>query len=131
MWRLTLAMLSLLQVAVLAACSASGSAVPTSAPAGATTAPVSLTIADKGRTISLPVGSEIDVTLQTIGPGQYATPQVSSAAVQFIAASFVTPFVPAGPTQQFRFDVVAAGQATILIQGAGNNPAFQVTVKAD
>jgi hypothetical protein len=92
--------------------------------------PISLSIADTGRTVAAPVGGEIDIKLQTIGPGQYATPKLSSPAVRFQTMSYVSPPVPAGPTQLFRFEVVAPGQATISIPGPDQNPPFQVTVNA-
>ncbi len=132
MWRWVKLGMGLLSVAALAACSSRGSPAPSSAPAtSAITSLVSLTIADTGRTIAVPVGAEIDVKLQTIGPGQYNTPQVSTAAVRFLSVSLVSPVLPAGPTQLFRFEAAAQGQATITIQSTGQNPAFEVTVKAN
>lgn len=81
------------------------------------------------RTLSLAVGQELDLTLQTIGPGQYASPPiVSSAAVRFLEASFVGPAIPAGPTQRFRFRAEAPGQAVITFEHTGQNPVVQDTV---
>lgn len=143
------AVMRLLLALALAACAVLRSPALTGVPAGGTVVPptdttratleptagptsrLSLSIADAGRTIAVPVGSEVDITLQTVGPVEYANPQVSSPAVRFLTMSYVTPPVPAGPTQLFRFEAVAPGQATISISGASNNPKFQVTVKSN
>jgi len=77
----------------------------------------------------VPVGDEVDITLQTIGPGEYATPQLSSPAVRFLGMTYVSPALPAGPTQLFRFQAEAPGQTSISIQGALHNPAFEVTLQ--
>jgi len=143
------ALVGLLWVAVLAACAGVGSPALTSPPAGATvvsptettrptieptarpTSQFSLTMADTGRTITVPVASEVDVTLQTIGPAEYGNPQLSSPSVRFLSVSYVTPPVPAGPTQLFRFEAAAQGQTTITIQSTGHSPEFEVTVNSD
>jgi len=91
---------------------------------------MNFTAADTGRTVSAPIGSEVDITLQTIGPGQYSTPQLSSSSIQLVTTSQVTPVVPAGPTQLFRFAVLSAGTTTISIQSTGQNPTFTLTVQS-
>ena len=116
-------------VAALAACGAGGTIAPAGTPGAATGTKISLTVAENGKTIQVPVGDEVDITLQTIGPGQYANPTVSSPAVRFLGVSLVGPAIPAGPTQLFRFQAAAAGQAIIAIQGAPHNPAFAVTLQ--
>jgi len=60
------------------------------------------------------LGQELDITLQTIGPGRYdSLPAISSPAIRFLDMSFVGPAVPAGPTQLFRFKAEARGQAVV------------------
>ena len=131
MYRLVKLVVGLLSGAVLAACSVGGSPTPASIPTSTLGSLLSLTAADTGRTLAVPVGGEIDVKLQTIGPGQYGTPQVSSAAVRYLSVSLVSPYLPAGPTQLFRFEAVAHGQATVSIQSTeGHNPAFTVTINS-
>src|SRR4051812_8851233 len=69
------------------------------------------------RMLSLSVGQELDLTLQTVGPGEYISPPaISSAAVHFLDVSLVSPAVPAGPTQRFRFRAEAPGQAVLTFQ---------------
>ena len=76
---------------------------------------VSLTNADDGRTIAVLVGDEIEITLQTIGPGEYGTPVVSSGSIRFQGESSPGPQNPGGLRQLFRFEAVAAGRAEITI----------------
>lgn len=121
--------LGLALVGALVACTAGNPTTATGSPAVVTGSTISLSLANAGQTIKVPVGSEVDITLQTVGPGQYANPQVSSTAVRFLGMSLVTPVVPAGPTQLFRFEATAPGQSVITIQGPANNPAFEVTLQ--
>jgi hypothetical protein len=74
-------------------------------------------------------GDEIQLTLQTIGPGEYEErPSVSSPAVVFLRVSVLTPPSPAGPRQLFQFIAVAAGHAAISIPHTGKNSRFEITV---
>jgi hypothetical protein len=72
--------------------------------------------APPNRTLSATVGQEIQLTLQTIGPGGYQNPPtISSPAVRFLDVAVIgTP--PAGATLRYRFMAAARGQATILFQ---------------
>ena len=96
----------------------------------------SLDNSDSGRTITVQVDDEIEVTLQTIGPGQYGSPDLSSTAVSFLGAAQVGNPNPAGPTQLYRFEAVASGQTVITIPHVGGLPdgavvpAFTLTVVA-
>lgn len=94
------------------------------------TNPVSVSI--KGSTsqsLTVTAGTPFSVTLQTIGPGEYISPPtVSSGAVHFLDVSLVSPYVPAGPTQRFRFDATARGKAIIVFQHTGNNRAVEDTI---
>ncbi|HEX3197177.1 MAG TPA: hypothetical protein VHR39_06420 [Propionibacteriaceae bacterium] len=81
------------------------------------------------RTVSIEAGRELDLTLQTIGPGEYASPpSVSSAVVRFLDVQLVTPPVPAGPTQRFRFETVAPGMAVIVFHHTAQAPTVEDTV---
>jgi hypothetical protein len=85
--------------------------------------PVSVSIkSNSSQTLTVPAGTEFSVTLQSIGPGEYASPPtVSSGAVQFLDVSVVGPYVPAGPTQQFRFNATTRGNAIIVFQHTGGD----------
>ncbi len=65
-------------------------------------------------------GQTFAIVLQTIGPGEYASPPaMSSDAVRFLDVSQAALSVPAGPTQKFRFLAANAGQAVIVFQNTG------------
>jgi hypothetical protein len=83
---------------------------------------------DNGRVLSVRLGDEIDLALQTIGPGEYERPNVSSSAVVFLGVSLLTPPNPGGPRQLFQFRVVAVGHADISLPHTGQNPRFGITV---
>ena len=79
-------------------------------------------------TFSITAGRELDLTLQTIGPGEYASPpQVSSGVVRFLDVRPVSPPVPAGATQQFRFATAGRGVAVIVFHTA-QGPTIEDTV---
>jgi hypothetical protein len=80
-------------------------------------------------TLSITTGRELEITLQTIGPGEYASPPVvSSTDVRFLDVRVVTPAVPAGPTQRFRFEAVGQGVAVIVFHHTGQNPTIEDTI---
>jgi hypothetical protein len=94
-----------------------------------------------GQQVTARVGQAIQITLQTIGPGQYGTPKISSAAIQFESAEFAKEQNPGGPRQIYHFRARSAGEARIdiphVIQlASGNaaeirdaNPAFTLTIR--
>jgi hypothetical protein len=98
---------------------------------GAPQKAVSLNRANDGQKISAKVGQPIVVTLQTIGGGNYDTPQVSSRAVRFESAVYAHPTQqnPGGPTQVYRFTAVAEGEAQIRIPHTGSNPTVTFTIQ--
>ena len=77
---------------------------------------------DSGRTVAVAVGDEIRVTLQTIGPGQYGNPTVSSSSVGFLGVSAAGDPNPGGPRQLYRFEATASGRAEISIVHEGGVP---------
>lgn len=90
---------------------------------------LSLVNGDNGRLLSVGLGDEIHVTLQTIGPGEYDEhPNVSSPAVVFLRVSIITPPNPGGARQLFQFRSMAAGHAVISIPHTVQNPGFGITV---
>jgi hypothetical protein len=76
---------------------------------------LSLNRTNSGERVSISVGSEIDVTLQTIGPGSYGDPRMSGATLSFLGQSEVGPINPGGPVQLYKFRAVAPGDEDILI----------------
>ncbi len=80
-------------------------------------------------TLSIKAGRALELTFQTIGPGEYASPPlVSSTAVRFVDVRQVTPAVPAGPTQRFRFEAVEPGVAVIVFHHTGQGPTVEDTI---
>lgn len=92
--------------------------------------PVGISITGStSRTFTVPAGFQFSVTLQTIGPGEYSSPpDLSSSAVQFRDVADVSPHVPAGPTQRFRFLAVAPGSAIVRFTHTDRNPMVEDTV---
>lgn len=82
------------------------------------------------QTLSIQAGRQLELTFQTVGPGQYASPPaVGSAAVRFLSMEVVTPAVPAGVTQQFRFAAVRPGVAVIVFHHTTGGPTIEDTVQ--
>lgn len=95
---------------------------------------ISLSNADSGGTVVAAVGDSIEVTLQTIGPGQYGTPISSWVSVRFLGESSAGPPNPGGVRQLYRFEAVAPGRADITIPHSGGlpqnpRPAFAIRVE--
>lgn len=85
---------------------------------GVDNAMIQLSNADNGSRVEVGIGTQITVTLQTIGSGHYGPPSVSSTAVRFIDVSDGPPN-PGGPVQVMRFRAHAAGGARISIPFTG------------
>jgi hypothetical protein len=80
------------------------------------------------QTLTIKAGRELELTLQTIGPGEYTSPPlVSSAAVRFLDVRLGAPN-PAGPIQRFRFEAVRPGVAVIAFQHTAQGPTMEDTV---
>ena len=98
---------------------------------------ISLDDADAGRSVAAAVGDKIEVTLQTIGPGQYGDPILSSGSVKFLGESSAGAPNPGGPRQLYQFEAVASGRADISIPHTGELPegpvipAFAITVEVE
>jgi hypothetical protein len=76
------------------------------------------------------VGAQVRMKLQSIGPGEYASPPaVSSSAVQFLDVRLVAPHVPAGVTQEFRFRAVKAGMAVIRFRQTVSGSTVETMVR--
>jgi hypothetical protein len=82
--------------------------------------------------LSLEVGHELELTLGTTGPGEYASPpDISSPAVRFLDVELVGPPTPGGVSQRFSFRGMTAGVAVITFHytgPAGLNPTVEDTI---
>ena len=86
------------------------------------------------------IGQAIQIRLQTIGPGYYGTPEISSSAVRFESETSPKEVIPAGPTQVYRFLAASEGEAQLkilhILRVAHSNgvvkdstPTFAVTIR--
>jgi hypothetical protein len=90
---------------------------------------VALKASDRNRRVSAHVGDRIEITLQTIGSGDYASPPaISSPAVVFLDVAGCGDPVPAGPTQCFHFRAAQSGMAVITFAHTGRNATVQDTI---
>ena len=63
------------------------------------------------------VGQRVNVTLFTVGPGEFdSLPTLSSSNLRFLDVAVVGPYVPAGPRQLFRFTAAAPGRVVVSFQ---------------
>ena len=84
----------------------------------------------RGHVVAVATDQEVDLTLQTIGPGQYGAPTLSSSSVTFEGMSFSPLQNPGGPRQVYRFRAVASGTSDISIPHVGDvtpTPPFDFT----
>lgn len=113
---------------VLACC---GNSADQKAQTSAITTPKELNRMNDGQRVTAKVGQPIVVTLQTIGGGQYGTPQISSHAVRFEGSAFAPPREqnPGGPKQVYRFAATAEGEAQVRIPHTDSNPPVTFTIR--
>lgn len=116
---------TLMGMLLLAACSG------TDGTDGTDTSPIALSGADSNTTVAAAVNQELDVTLQTIGPGEYGPPSISSPAVRFLDVSHPSPQNPGGPRQLFRFRAASAGTVEVSIAHSDDDPPFSITVNVN
>jgi hypothetical protein len=83
----------------------------------------------EGETLRIAVGQELDLTFQTIGPGEYESPpSISSSSLQFLDVTAFRPAPRAGLAQHFRFKGAIPGQAIVVFHHSGNSPVIRDTV---
>jgi hypothetical protein len=81
------------------------------------------------QTFSVDAGRQVFLTLQTIGLGEFdSPPNISGDAVRFIEVIPLTPPVPAGPRQLFRFQAVQRGRAVIVFHNSQQGVTVEDTV---
>lgn len=89
---------------------------------------VSLDATERNRRISANVGERIDITLQSVGPGEYVSPPASSSSSVLFVDVASCGNLPAGVTQCFHFRAASPGQAVLTFTHTGSNPTVQDTV---
>jgi len=96
---------------------------------------LSLNVTNNGQHLAAAVGQEIEITLGTVGPNEYGTPQVSSSAVRLESVELAGPQNPGGPTFVYFFEAIAEGEAQIKVPivdqenpDSTNQRAFSVTL---
>jgi len=83
----------------------------------------------EGETLRIAVGQELDLTFQTIGPGEYESPpSISSSSLQFLDVTAFRPAPRAGLAQRFRFKGAIPGRAIVVIHHSGKSPVIRDTV---
>jgi hypothetical protein len=93
------------------------------------TAPLVLSGGDNhGRAVAR-TGQLIELTLQTIGVGNFGEPEVSSAAVRFLGTPPAKQHSPGGPRQVYRFEAVEAGAARIEIPHTAGQESFAIDIE--
>jgi hypothetical protein len=85
--------------------------------------------ADSGRRLTATVGQQIEVTLATIGPGQFGLPVVSSPAVHFENVALRLPANPGGPTQTYIFRAANPGEAALEIRHTDQERNFTLVIQ--
>jgi len=119
-----LGFLAVLTLALNAGCSSSDAGNGDAAGVAA----VDLTADSDGADVTLARGQELKLTLQTIGPGQYGDPSISSSSALFEGMEFPSSQNPGGPTQIYRFQAVAEGSALITIPHDVGGEPFTLTL---
>jgi hypothetical protein len=82
-----------------------------------------------GQKVTVNPTQKIVLNLQTIGPGQYGTPELSSPAVRFVRAWFSPLPNPGGPIQFFELRADSAGTAELRIPHTEARPPFTLTIE--
>lgn len=89
---------------------------------------VQMSEGDQGKSVKVPLGEEAELLLQTIGPGQYGAPELSSEALRFLDVTLPADQNPGGPRQLYRFEAVTTGTTTIHIPHTERATSFDVVV---
>lgn len=77
--------------------------------------PLSLNFTNNGQHLAATVGQHIEITLGTVGPKRYGTPQISSPAIRLESVELAGPQNPGGPTFIYFFQAAAKGEAQVKV----------------
>jgi hypothetical protein len=96
---------------------------------------LNLSAADDGRELTVPVGYEVDITLQAVGLSDYDTNVVLSSDAATILEITISagPANPAGPIRLYRLRAVSPGQVVVQIPridraSDASSPPFAITL---
>src|SRR5690242_8818554 len=84
-------------------------------PHGSTPGVLSLSFANNRQHVSARVGQQIEISLGTVGPRQYGTPEISSPALQLASTAQDWPLNPGGSWFVYIFEAVAEGAARVSV----------------
>jgi len=86
--------------------------------------------ATEGQTLRVPVGQELDVTLDSWGTSYYLSPPHvgSPTVIQFVGDTTICPCSPGGAGEMFRFKGVMLGRSIVVFQSSGYLPDVSDTV---
>src|SRR6266700_4954685 len=76
---------------------------------------LSLNFTNNGQHLTAMLDQQIEITLGTVGPSQYGTSRVSSAAVRLESVSLVEPPNPGSQTYVYIFQAASEGEAEVTI----------------
>ena len=76
---------------------------------------LSLNFANNGQHLTATLDQQIEITLGTVEPSQYGTPQISSPAVRLESVSLVQPPNPGSATYVYIFQAASEGEAEVTI----------------
>ena len=74
-----------------------------------------LNFTNNGQHLAATVGQQIEITLGTVGPQKYGTPQVSSPIIRLESVALAEPPNPGGPTYVYIFETSAEGEVQVKI----------------
>jgi len=76
---------------------------------------LSLDFTNNGQSVKARVGEQIEISLGTVGPRQYGTPQISSSAVRLLNTAQDWPPNPGGPRFVYVLEAAAEGEARVIV----------------
>jgi hypothetical protein len=76
---------------------------------------LSLDFTNNGQRLAARVGQQIEISLGTVGPRQYGTPEISSPAILLGSVALQWPPNPGGPGFVFVFEATSEGEAQIKV----------------
>ena len=76
---------------------------------------LSLNFENNGQRLAARVGQQIEISLGTVGPRQYGTPEISSRAIQLESVALDWPPNPGGPRFVYIFEAISEGHAQVHV----------------
>jgi hypothetical protein len=86
--------------------------------------------ATEGQTLRVPVGQELDITLDSWGTSYYLSPPHvgSPTVIRFVGDTTICPCSPGGAGEMFRFKGEMLGRSIVVFQSSGYLPNVRDTV---